>query len=175
MPSTSAIPPVAVKSRVTLRGRAGTKSSRLLMSAAPADHRQDARQPGWPNRGVRPMACALSFIARVRPLLPIEPARCKAEGRRHRELAAAGHDGRKAHYDGIKPFSETDFCEDLKRIDVATLAMHEDHDKIVPYKGTALLSVKLVKCGALKIYRGCPSCSLPKPTLSAWTSRASVS
>jgi non-heme chloroperoxidase len=39
-----------------------------------------------------------------------------------------------AHYDGVKSFSETDFCEDLKRIDVATLAMHGGHDKIVPYK-----------------------------------------
>jgi hypothetical protein len=59
-----------------------------------------------------------------------------------------------AHYDGVKSFSETDFCEDLKRIDVATLAMHGGHDKIVPYKGTALLSVKLAKRGGLKIYRG---------------------
>jgi pimeloyl-ACP methyl ester carboxylesterase len=105
------------------------------------------------------MACAwlltaLGFIARVRPLLAIESARCEADGRRHREPAAAGRDG--AHYDGIKSFSETDFCEDLKRIDVATLAMHEDHDKIVPCKSTALLSVKLAKRGALKIYRGFP-------------------
>lgn len=60
----------------------------------------------------------------------------------------------KAHYDGIRAFSETDFTEDLKAIDVPTLVMHGDDDQIVPYKDAALLSVKLVKHGTLKIYPG---------------------
>ncbi len=64
--------------------------------------------------------------------------------------------GAKAHYDGIKAFSETDFTEDLKRIEVPTLVMHGDDDQIVPYKDAALLSVKLVKNGTLKIYPGFP-------------------
>jgi non-heme chloroperoxidase len=64
--------------------------------------------------------------------------------------------GAKAHYDGIKAFSETDFTEDLKSIDVPTLVMHGDDDQIVPYKDAALLSVKLVKHGTLKIYPGFP-------------------
>ena len=62
----------------------------------------------------------------------------------------------KAHYDGIKAFSETDFTEDLKSIDVPTLVMHGDDDQIVPYKDAALLSVKLLKHGTLKIYPGYP-------------------
>ena len=64
--------------------------------------------------------------------------------------------GAKAHYDGIKAFSETDFTEDLKSIDVPTFVMHGDDDQIVPYKDSALLSVKLLKHGTLKIYPGYP-------------------
>jgi non-heme chloroperoxidase len=62
----------------------------------------------------------------------------------------------KAHYDGIKAFSETDQTEDLKNIDVPTLVMHGDDDQIVPYKDAALLSIKLLKHGTLKIYPGFP-------------------
>ena len=58
----------------------------------------------------------------------------------------------KAHYDGIKAFSETDFTEDLKAIDVPTLVMHGDDDQLVPIANSALLSVKLLKRGKLKIY-----------------------
>jgi len=61
-----------------------------------------------------------------------------------------------AHYDGIKAFSETDFTEDLKIIDVPTLVMHGDDDQIVPYKDAALLSAKLLKHATLKIYPGFP-------------------
>jgi non-heme chloroperoxidase len=64
--------------------------------------------------------------------------------------------GAKAHYDGIKAFSETDFTEDLKSIDVPTLVMHGDDDQIVPYEDAALLSVKLLKHGTLKIYPSFP-------------------
>ncbi len=64
--------------------------------------------------------------------------------------------GAKAHYDGIRAFSETDFTEDLKGIDVPTLVMHGDDDQIVPYRDAALLSVKLLKHGTLKIYPGFP-------------------
>lgn len=60
--------------------------------------------------------------------------------------------GAKAHYDGIKAFSETDFTEDLKVIDVPTLVMHGDDDQIVPIADSALLSVKLLRKGVLKVY-----------------------
>ena len=61
-----------------------------------------------------------------------------------------------AHYLGIKVFSETDFTDDLKAIDVPTLVMQGDDDQIVPYKDASLLSVKLLKKGTLKIYSGFP-------------------
>ncbi|MBR0556962.1 alpha/beta hydrolase [Ciceribacter sp. L1K23] len=60
----------------------------------------------------------------------------------------------KAHYEGIKAFSETDFTDDLKAIDVPTLVMHGDDDQIVPIDNTAKLAVKLLKNGALKVYEG---------------------
>jgi non-heme chloroperoxidase len=64
--------------------------------------------------------------------------------------------GVKAHYDCIKAFSETDFNEDLKKIDVPTLILHGDDDQIVPIADSALLSAKLVKNSTLKVYRGLP-------------------
>jgi non-heme chloroperoxidase len=62
--------------------------------------------------------------------------------------------GAKAHYDGIKAFSETDQTEDLKNISVPTLVMHGDDDQIVPIAASAELSVKLLKNGMLKVYKG---------------------
>jgi non-heme chloroperoxidase len=64
--------------------------------------------------------------------------------------------GVKAHYDCIKAFSETDFTEDLKKIDVPTLILHGDDDQIVPVADSALLSAKLVKNSTLKVYPGLP-------------------
>jgi non-heme chloroperoxidase len=62
----------------------------------------------------------------------------------------------KAQHDGIKAFSETDFTEDLKIIDVPTLVMHGDDDQIVPIADSAPLSAKLLKKGVLKIYEKFP-------------------
>jgi non-heme chloroperoxidase len=62
----------------------------------------------------------------------------------------------KAHYEGIKAFSETDFTGDLKKITVPVLVMHGDDDQIVPYADSAPLSAKLVKNGTLKTYKGFP-------------------
>jgi len=62
--------------------------------------------------------------------------------------------GAKAHYDCIKAFSETDFTDDLKAIEVPTLVMHGDDDQIVPYADSAALSIKLLKNGTLKTYKG---------------------
>jgi non-heme chloroperoxidase len=61
-----------------------------------------------------------------------------------------------AHYAGIKAFSETDQTEDLKAITVPTLVLQGDDDQIVPYADAALLQVKLLKNGTLKIYPGYP-------------------
>jgi len=64
--------------------------------------------------------------------------------------------GTKAHYDCIKAFSETDFTEDLKKIDIPVLVMHGDDDQIVPFADSAPLSAKLLKKGTLKVYPGLP-------------------
>ncbi|ABS63975.1 alpha/beta hydrolase fold [Parvibaculum lavamentivorans DS-1] len=64
--------------------------------------------------------------------------------------------GVKAHYDGIKAFSETDFTEDLKAIDVPVLVMHGDDDQIVPIADSAPLSAKLLKKAELKVYEKLP-------------------
>ncbi|WP_245459039.1 MULTISPECIES: alpha/beta hydrolase [unclassified Rhizobium] len=62
----------------------------------------------------------------------------------------------KAHCDGIKAFSETDQTEDLKKITVPTLVIHGDDDQVVPIADSAELSVKLLKNGTLKVYKGYP-------------------
>ncbi|AVJ28290.1 MAG: alpha/beta fold hydrolase [Achromobacter sp.] len=64
--------------------------------------------------------------------------------------------GAKAHYEGIKAFSETDQTEDLKAISVPTLVLHGDDDQIVPIDDASRLSVKLLKNGTLKVYPGFP-------------------
>ena len=62
----------------------------------------------------------------------------------------------KAHYEGIKAFSETDQTEDLKSISVPTLVLHGDDDQIVPIGASAYESIKLLKNGTLKVYKGFP-------------------
>jgi pimeloyl-ACP methyl ester carboxylesterase len=64
--------------------------------------------------------------------------------------------GAKAHYDGIKAFSETDQTDDLAAITVPTLVLHGDDDQIVPYKHAAVLSAEILPQGTLKIYEGYP-------------------
>jgi non-heme chloroperoxidase len=62
----------------------------------------------------------------------------------------------KAHYDCIKAFSETDFTEDLKAIDVPVLLMHGEDDQIVPIDDSARIGITLLKHGTLKTYPGLP-------------------
>lgn len=64
--------------------------------------------------------------------------------------------GAKAHYDCIKAFSETDFTDDLKRIELPVLIMHGEDDQIVPIADSAELAIKLVRTGTLKTYPGLP-------------------
>ncbi|GAB4041518.1 alpha/beta fold hydrolase [Spirosoma jeollabukense] len=62
----------------------------------------------------------------------------------------------KAHYDGIKAFSETDFTEDLKRVDIPVLVLHGEDDQIVPFPISGAKAVKLLKHGKLISYPGFP-------------------
>jgi len=72
-------------------------------------------------------------------------------------------------FDCIKAFSETDFTEDLKRLNVPTLIMHGDDDQIVPIGTTGRASVKIVEGATLKVYPGLPHgmCSTNKDQINA--------
>ena len=77
--------------------------------------------------------------------------------------------GHKAVYDCVKAFSETDFTEDLKKIDVPTLILHGDDDQIVPIGDSAMLSSKIIKGSTLKVIPGAPHgmCSMLKDQINA--------
>jgi non-heme chloroperoxidase len=62
----------------------------------------------------------------------------------------------KGTYDCLKAFSETDFTEDLKRIDIPALVVHGDDDQVVPFEITGRVSPKLLKRGTLIVYSGAP-------------------
>ena len=64
--------------------------------------------------------------------------------------------GLKGQYDCIKQFSEVDYTEDLKKIDVPTLVVHGDDDQVVPIDNSGKLSAKIVKNATLKVYAGAP-------------------
>ncbi|PZU05813.1 alpha/beta hydrolase [Sphingomonas sp.] len=62
----------------------------------------------------------------------------------------------KAHYEGIKAFSETDQTGDLQAITVRTLILQGDDDQVVPYKNAALKQHELITGSILKVYPGAP-------------------
>lgn len=62
----------------------------------------------------------------------------------------------KAEYDSVEQFSESDFTEDLKKIDIPTLIIHGSDDQIVPIDAAAMLSSKLIPNAQLKVYQGAP-------------------
>lgn len=72
----------------------------------------------------------------------------------------------KAGYECIKAFSETDFTEDLKAIDVPVLVIHSKDDQIVPYADSGPLAAKLLRNGVLKTYEDLPhGCASTHPEL----------
>jgi non-heme chloroperoxidase len=79
--------------------------------------------------------------------------------------------GAKAHYDGIVAFSQTDFTEDLKTINLPVLVMHSEDDQIVPYATSGPLAAKLLKRGKLKTYKDFPH---GMPTTQAQTINADL-
>ena len=75
----------------------------------------------------------------------------------------------KGEYDCIKAFSETDFTEDLKKIDIPMLVMHGDDDQIVPIDAAGRMTAKIVKNAKLKVYPGLPHgmCTTHADTINA--------
>ena len=72
----------------------------------------------------------------------------------------------KAHYECVKAFSETDFTEDLKSIQVPVLVIHSEDDQVVPYADSGPLAAKLAPKGTLKTYKDLPhGCAQTHPDL----------
>jgi non-heme chloroperoxidase len=147
-------------------GRHGTKrvAKAALLSAVPPIMLKTEKNPGGlplavfddlraqlaSNRPEFYKAITLPFYGYNRPGAKI------SEGIREHWWLQGMLGGVKAHYDCIKAFSETDFTEDLKKIDIPVLLMHGDDDQIVPIGSAALTGIKLLKHGTLKVYKGFP-------------------
>src|SRR4030081_1908441 len=147
-------------------GRHGTKrvSKAVLISAVPPRMLKTEKNPtGLPmsafdslrealmaNRPQFYKDITLPFYGYNRPGAKI------SEGIREHWWLQGMLGGVKAHYDCIKAFSETDFTEDLKKIEVPTLILHGDDDQIVPIGAAGLMSAKIVKNATLKVYPGFP-------------------
>ena len=147
-------------------GRHGTKrvAAAVLIGAVPPLMLKTAANPGGTpmeafdairagvatNRAQFYKELTLAFYGYNRPGAKV------SEGVREHWWLQGMMGGIKAHYDCVKAFSETDFTEDLKKIDVPTLILHGDDDQIVPFADASVLSAKLVKKSTLKIYPGLP-------------------
>ena len=160
-PSISAIPPAEAKPRATSPATARPRRQARADRRSTAAHAEDAGQSRRPaDRGLRRLAQQLA-ANRAQFYLDFASGPFYGFNRPGAKLSQAviwnwwrqGMMGSaKAHYDGIKAFSETDFTDDLKIIDVPTLVMHGDDDQIVPIADSALLSAKLLRNSTLKVY-----------------------
>ena len=132
-----AIPPVMVKSP-TNPGGTPIEEFDKLRAAVVADRSQFWKELSMPFYGYNRPGAEVS--EGVRESFWLQSMMCGFPG----------------SYFCIKAFSETDLTEDLKKIDVPTLFLHGDDDQIVPIADSAILAVKLVKHGTLKVYKDAP-------------------
>jgi non-heme chloroperoxidase len=116
----------------------------------PKDVFDGIRQGVWNNRSQFYKDLTIPFFGYNREGATI------SEGVRENFWYQGMQGGIKGQYDCIKAFSETDFNEDLKKIDIPTLVMHGDDDQIVPIADSGLLTAKIVKGAQLKVYPGWP-------------------
>jgi len=133
----SAVPPIMVKSDQNPGG-------------TPLEVFDQIRESTAKNRPQYYQDFTLAFYGYNRPGADIK------QGVRDNWWRQAMMGGIKAQYDCIKAFSETDFTEDLKQIDVPTLVMHGEDDQIVPFADAGPLSAKLLKNATTKFYPGFP-------------------
>jgi non-heme chloroperoxidase len=150
--------------RYIARHGAGRVAKAAIISAVPPLMLQTERNPGGLPMSVfdglraayvadRPQFykdITLPFYGYNRPGAKI------SEGVREKWWLQGMMGGMKAGYDCIKAFSETDFTEDLKKIDIPVLVMHGDDDQIVPIGAAGLMSAKILKNATLKVYPGFP-------------------
>ena len=133
----SAVPPIMIKSD---KNPGGT----------PIEVFNQIRESTAKNRPQYYQDFTLAFYGYNRPGADIK------QGVRDNWWRQAMMGGIKAQYDCVKAFSETDFTEDLKQIDVPTLVMHGEDDQIVPFADAGPLSAKLLKNATTKFYPGFP-------------------
>jgi non-heme chloroperoxidase len=133
----SAVPPIMLKSEKNPGG--------LPMSAF-----DEIRTSVAANRSQFWKDLSMPFFGYNRPGAKI------SEGVRESFWLQSMMGGITGEYDCIKAFSETDFNEDLKKIDVPLLVMHGDDDQIVPFHDAGELTAKIVKGAQLKVYKGYP-------------------
>jgi len=133
----SSIPPLMVKTDANPGGtpKAGFDATRAALLKDKAQFYKDLAFP---------------FFGANRPESKV------SEGVRDEFFVQCMQAGFKAAYDGIKAFSETDFTEDLKKIDVPVLIIHGEDDQNVPIDDSAKMSSKILKRATLKIYPGAP-------------------
>ena len=147
-------------------GRHGTKrvaKAALLSSVPPLMLKTEHNPKGLPRSAFDPIRegvahdrsqfykdVTLPFYGYNRPGAKI------SEGIRDHWWLQGMMGGVKGQYDCIKAFSETDFTEDLKKIDIPTLVAHGDDDQIVPIQAAGLMSAKIIKHATLKVYPGYP-------------------
>jgi non-heme chloroperoxidase len=147
-------------------GRHGSArvSKAVFMSAVPPIMLKTAKNPGGlpievfdglraslaANRAQFYKDLTLPFYGYNRPGAKV------SEGVREQWWLQGMMGGMKAHYDCIKAFSETDFTDDLKKIDIPVLVMHGDDDQIVPIGAAGLMSAKILKHATLRVYPGFP-------------------
>jgi len=147
-------------------GRYGTQrvaKAVLVSSIPPLMIKTDANPSGTPKAGFDATRAALlkdkaqfykdlafPFFGANRPESKV------SEGVRDEFFVQCMQAGFKAAYDGIKAFSETDFTEDLQKIDIPVLIIHGEDDQNVPIDDSAKMSSKILKRAILKIYPGAP-------------------
>jgi non-heme chloroperoxidase len=147
-------------------GQYGTKrvAKAVLLGAVPPLMLRTANNPGGlpvsafdqiragvaSNRSQFYMDLTLPFYGYNRPGAKI------SEGIREHWWLQGMMGGMKPHYDCIKAFSETDFTEDLKKIDIPVFVGHGDDDQIVPISASAMMSSKILPKATLKVYPGFP-------------------
>jgi len=147
-------------------GRHGTSRSAkgVLISSVPPIMVKSAANPGGTPKevfdGLRRSLVANRAQFYIDITLPFygynRPGAVISEGIRQNWWRQGMMGATKAHYDCIAAFSETNFTEDLKKIDIPVFVMHGTDDQIVPYPDSAPLSAKLLPKGTLKTYEGFP-------------------
>ncbi len=144
-------------------GTARVKKAVLISAVPPIMVKSDANPGGLPMEEFDKLRAAMIedrsqfFLDLSMPFYGYNrPGAKESGGVRYNFWLQGMMGGHKGEYDCIQAFSETDFNEDLKKIDIPLLVMHGDDDQIVPFHDAGELTAKIVKGAQLKVYPGFP-------------------